>query len=163
MPQPTASARPFPVKPMLTAWLVAGTLDMLGAIIVYTVILQKTTADKIVRGIASGVFKKQATTGGTEMLFYGVLFHYFIAFCFTLFYFLIFPYIPFFRKQKIIGGLLYGAFVWAVMNLIVLNIVFPGRPTPTLSSALIGAAILMVMIGLPLVYFANKYYNRTND
>ena len=131
---------------------------MLGAILVYAVILQKTTAEKIVRGIASGVFRKQAMTGGTEMLFYGVLFHYFIALCFTIFYFIIFPYIPFFRKQKIIGGLLYGAFVWIIMNLIVLNIVFPGRPTPAVSSALIGASILMVMIGLPLSYFANKYY-----
>lgn len=156
MPQPTAS-RKFPAKIILPAWLIAGTLDMLGALLVYTVIMQKTTADKLVRGIASGVFKKQAMTGGNEMLLYGVLFHYFIALCFTLFYFLIFPYVPFFRKQKILGGLLYGAFIWIIMNVVVLNIVFPGRPAPTFSSALIGASILMVMIGLPLSYFANKY------
>ncbi|HUS00663.1 MAG TPA: hypothetical protein VMY77_02995, partial [Chitinophagaceae bacterium] len=79
MPKLTTSSRRFPAKIILIAWLVAGTLDMLGAILVYSVILQKTTAEKIVRGIASGVFKKQATTGGTEMLCYGVLFHYFIA------------------------------------------------------------------------------------
>ena len=157
MTQPTAS-RKFPAKIILLAWLVAGTLDMLGALLVYAVIMQKTTAEKIVRGIASGIFKKEATTGGSGMLLYGVLFHYFIAFCFTVFYFLIFPYIPFFRKQKILGGLLYGAFIWIIMNLVVLNIVFPSRPTPTFSSALIGASILMVMIGLPLSYFANKYY-----
>jgi hypothetical protein len=162
MPELTTSPKRLPAKTIVLAWLVAGTLDLLGAIFVYAVLLQKTTADKIVRGIASGVFKKQAITGGTEMLFYGVLFHYLIALCFTVLYFIIFPHIPFFRKQKILGGLAYGAFVWAVMNLIVLNLVFPGRPTPTLTSSLIGAAVLMVMIGLPLSYFANKYYNAKN-
>ena len=158
MPQPTASPRRFPAKIILLAWLVAGTLDMLGAILVYTVILKKTSADKIVRGIASGVFKKQAMTGGTEMLFFGILFHYLIAFAFTVFYFIIFPSIPFFRKQKILSGLLYGAFVWAIMNVIILPVVFPNRAAITLTPALIGASILMVMIGLPLSFFGNKYY-----
>jgi hypothetical protein len=161
MPRPIASPRYFPAKIILIAWLVAGTLDMLGAILVYTVILKKTSAEKIVRGIASGVFKKQAMTGGTDMLFYGVLFHYLIALVFTVFYFIIFSYVLFFRTQKIIGGLLYGAFIWIIMNLIVLPVVFPARPWPTLTSALIGAVILMVMIGLPLSYFANKYYRTT--
>ena len=158
MSDPTASPRAFTAKTILIAWLIAGTLDMLGALLVYAVVLKKTTAEKIVRGIASGIFKDQAMTGGNEMMLYGVILHYIIALIFTLLYFLIFPYIPFFRKQKIIGGLLYGAFIWMVMNLIVLSIVFPQRPSPTLYSALIGAAILMIMIGLPLSYFANKYY-----
>ena len=159
----TASSRRSPVKTILLAWLVAGTLDMLGAILVYAVILKKTTADKIVRGIASGIFKKQAMTGGKEMLVYGVLFHYIIAFAFTIFFFIIFPYIPFLRKQKIIGGLLYGVFIWTIMNVIVLSIVFPQRPPIALQPALIGASILMIMIGLPLSYFANKYYRTKNS
>lgn len=154
----TASSPRSPIKTILLAWLVAGTLDMLGALLVYTVILKKVTAEKLVRGIAGGVFKNEAMTGGNEMLFYGVAFHYFIALAFTIFYFLIYPYIPFFRKEKIIGGLLYGVFIWVVMNLIVLPIVFPNRTSPTFTAALIGASILMVMIGLPLSYFANKYY-----
>lgn len=156
MPKQTVDLPRF--NKILIAWLVVGTLDMLGALLVYSVILKKTTADKIVRGIASGIFKKDAMTGGNEMLVYGVLFHYFIAFCFTLFFFLIYPYIPFFRKQKIAGGILYGTFIWIIMNLIILQIVFPARPLPTFESAAIGAAILIVMIGLPLAFFANKYY-----
>ena len=135
---------------------------MLGAILVYTVIMKKLSADKLVRGIASGVFKKEAFSGGNEMIFYGVGFHYLIAFAFTIFYFIIFPYISFFRRQKILGGLLYGLFVWAVMNLIVLRIVFPTRAPITLEGAVIGASILMVMIGLTLSYFANKYYKNKN-
>ena len=158
----TASSPRSPIKTILLAWLVAGTLDMLGALLVYTVILKKVTVEKLVRGIARGIFKNEAMTGGTEMIFYGVAFHYFIAFAFTLFFFLIFPYISFFRKQKIIGGLLYGLFVWAIMNLIVLRIVFPNPAPITFKGAWIGASILMVMIGLPLSYFANKYYANKN-
>ena len=153
----TASSRP-PIRIILLAWFVAGTLDMLGAILVYTVVMKKLSAEKLVRGIASGVFKNEAFTGGQEMIFYGVAFHYLIALAFTIFYFIIFPYIPFFRTQKILGGLLYGLFVWAVMNLIVLRIIFPTRTPVTLEGALIGASIIMVMIGLTLSYFANKYY-----
>ena len=157
----TASSRP-PIKTILLAWIVAGTLDILGAILVYTVIMKKISAEKLVRGIASGLFKNEAFTGGHEMIFSGVAFHYLIALAFTIFYFIIFPYISFFRTQKILGGLLYGLFVWAVMNLIVLRIVFPTRAPITLEGAVIGASILMVMIGLTLSYFANKYYRNKN-
>ncbi len=78
-------------KTILLAGFVAGTLDLLGAIIVYAILLKKITAEKLVRGIASGVFKKQAFSGGTDMVLYGIAFHYLIAFVFTIFYFLIFP------------------------------------------------------------------------
>ena len=151
------------IKTILLAWFVAGTLDMLGAILVYTVILKKVTAEKLVRGIARGIFKNDAIPGGPEMIFYGVAFHYFIAFAFTIFFFFIFPYIPFLRKLKIIGGLLYGLFVWAVMNLIVLRMVFPNPAPTTFKGAWIGASILMVMIGLPLSFFANKYYTNKKN
>ncbi|MBA3674247.1 MAG: DUF1440 domain-containing protein [Chitinophagaceae bacterium] len=147
-----------PGKTILLAGFVAGTLDLLGAILVYAVILKKIAAEKLVRGIASGIFKTRAFSGGPEMVICGIAIHYVIAFAFTVFYFLIFPYIPFFRKQKIIGGLLYGIFIWVIMNMIVLPLVFPNRPPVTLTSFLQGAPILMIMIGLPLSYFTNKYY-----
>lgn len=44
-------------KTILLAGFVAGTLDLLGAIIIYAIILKKIAAEKLVRGIASGVFK----------------------------------------------------------------------------------------------------------
>ena len=69
----TAKSRP-PIKIILLAWFVAGTLDMLGAILVYTVIMKKLSAEKLVRGIASGVFKKEAFSGGTEMIFMELFF-----------------------------------------------------------------------------------------
>lgn len=149
-------------KTILLAGFVAGTLDLLGAIFVYSVILNKISAVKILRGIAGTALKIPPTSGGNEMIFYGIAVHYIIAFTFTIIFFIIYPYVPFFRRQKILGGLLYGFFIWMIMNLIVLKLM-AAHPLPlTLKSVLIGASILMIMIGLPLSFFANKYYKTKN-
>lgn len=140
--------------------LIAGTLDILAAIIVYAVILQKTTALKILQSIASGVFKKEAYTGGSQMALYGFLFHYFIALTFAYFYFTIYPYLPFLKKNTIISGFLYGIFVWIVMNLIVLPVVFPILPEKHFDfPLLLSIVILMLCIGLPIAYINRKYYS----
>ncbi|HMI07162.1 MAG TPA: hypothetical protein VK528_06430, partial [Flavobacterium sp.] len=54
----------------------------------------------------------------------------------------------------------YGVFVWIVMNLGVLSVVFPNRPPMTWDGVLIGAVILMLMIGLPISIFTNRYYSQ---
>lgn len=151
-----------PIKTILLSGFIAGSLDILSAFLVYVIVLNKTTAANILKGIASGIFHAKAFTGGTMMAFCGLLFHFIIAFCFAIFYFLIYRHIPFLQKQKIINGLLYGIFVWCVMNLLILPIVFSRPVTFKLDPFLIGASILMVMIGLPISIITNKYYSLKN-
>lgn len=140
--------------------LIAGTLDILAAIFVYAVILEKTTAGKILQSIASGIFKKDAYTGGSQMIWYGLGLHYLIAFIFAWFYFAIYNYIPFLKKSTIISGFLYGIFVWIIMNLIVLPIVFPVLPEKHLDfPLLLSITILMLCIGLPIASVTKKYYS----
>jgi len=142
------------------AGLIAGTLDILAAIFVYAVILQQTTAIKILQSIASGIFKKEAYTGGPQMAWYGLGLHYLIAFIFTWFYFTIYSYVPFLKKSTIISGLLYGIFVWIIMNLIVLPIAFPVLPEKHFDfPLLLSITILMLCIGLPIASFTKKYYS----
>jgi len=144
---------------ILTSGLIAGTLDILAAILIYAVILQKTTAVKILQSIASGVFKKEAYTGGSQMALYGLLLHYFIALAFALLYFLVYPYLPFLKKNTIISGFLYGIFVWLVMSFIVLPIAFPLLPEKHFDFPLIlSMLILMFCIGLPIALLTRKYY-----
>lgn len=139
--------------------LVAGTLDIIAALLVYTVILQKTTAVKLLQSIASGVFKTEAYTGGPQMALYGFLLHYFIALSFAYFYFLIYPEFPFLKKSAILSGILYGIFVWIVMNLIVLPVTFPILPEKHLDfPLLLSILILIFCIGLPIAFIARKYY-----
>jgi uncharacterized membrane protein YagU involved in acid resistance len=147
-------------KTILLAGFVAGTFDIIAAIFVYALILNKTTAIKILQSIASGIFKKEAYSGGSLMALYGLGLHYLIALIFACFYFAIYPYFPFLKKSTIISGLLYGIFVWIVMNLIVLPIVFPVLPEKHFDfPLLLSITILMLCIGLPIASFAKKYYS----
>ena len=140
--------------------LIAGTLDILAAVIIYAVVLEKTTAIKILQSIASGVFKKEAYTGGPIMAWYGLGLHYLIAFIFAWFYFIIYPYLPFLKKNVILSGILYGIFVWIIMNLIVLPIVFPLLPEKHFDfPLLLSILILIVSIGLPIASITRKYYS----
>ena len=109
--------------------------------------------------IASGVFGKEAFSGGTATVIAGLIFHYIIAISFTALYFIVFPYIPFLGKQKLVGGLLYGAFVWSVMNLVTVPLSNTYKSPLTWSGASLNMAILIVCIGLPISLLATKYYS----
>jgi hypothetical protein len=76
-----------------------------------------------------------------------------------LFYYL-YPRMKVLTANKFIVGLLYGIFVWCVMNLIVVPLSqIPARPFQ-LQGAVINAVVLMFMIGLPISLMANKYYGK---
>lgn len=145
---------------ILRAGLIAGTLDILAAITVYAIILDKATAAQILQGIASGIFGRSAYSGGAAMAFTGLALHYLIAMSFTVAYFLLSPYLSFLHRQPILGGLLYGAIVWTVMNVVVLPLSAYNRPPLRLGPSLLGMAILMLAIGIPIAIMAARYYSR---
>lgn len=139
---------------ILRAGLLAGTLDILAAIL----ILAKGNAVGTLKFIASGVFGKAAISGGADMVASGAVFHFFIATSFAGAYFLAYPRLPFLQKNKWVSGILYGVFVWAVMNLLVVPLSnAPQRPFAW-DSALENMAILVMCIGLPIAWLADKFY-----
>nr|WP_294784950.1 DUF1440 domain-containing protein [uncultured Flavobacterium sp.] len=147
------------IKTIVSSGLVAGTLDITAAILIYSVILHKTTAEKILRSIASGIFKNEAYTNGIEMTILGLGLHFLIALLFAWFYFKIFPYLPFFKINTFLSGISYGFFIWAVMNLIVLPIVFPVLPEKNLDTALLLSILIVICcVGLPIAFITKKYY-----
>ena len=150
----------IPFSAILRTGLIAGTLDILAAITVYAIILDKATAVQILQGIASGIFGREAYAGGGAMAFTGLAFHYLIAMIFTMGYFLVYPYLPFLHKQAILSGLLYGAIVWMIMNLAVLPLSRYKQPPLRLGPSLLGMLILILMIGIPVAIMASRYYAR---
>src|SRR5689334_7681169 len=154
----TVQSTPSALKTILTAWLTAGCLDLLAAITVYSLIMQRVTTMRLLQGIARGALGNSAYEGGIATALAGVGFHFTIAFCFTVFYFFIFPYIPFLKTQRIISGFLYGIFAWCVMNLAVLPLL-KIAPVPTKWDSITrGAVILMFCIGLPISLIVSRYY-----
>ena len=150
---------PFFRRVLLTA-LVAGTLDILTA---YTkgFIQSGHISKRMFQFIAGGALGlKDSMAGGIGVILLGVFFHYFIAFSFTLFFFLIYPKVSILSVNKYVSGLVYGIFVWLVMNEIVWPLSRLPRYPFNLQNAIIEALILMVMIGLPISLSAYSYYRK---
>jgi len=140
------------------AGLLAGTLDILCAFAQFYIRTGKNPP-AVLKFIASGVFGKAALAGGTEMALLGLLFHFIIAFTWTIIFFYFYPQISHVSKSKIIAGLLYGVFIYMVMT----RIVLPLSNTPTIPfnawQAVIGIVILMFAVGLPISFQISKHYS----
>lgn len=142
----------------LITGLIAGILDLTAAVIVY-----KSNYKKVLRFIARGFFTKdEAVRADQAMVWWGLLFHFFIAVVFAFFYFALYPKVKWMRKNVLLSAIVYGLFVWAVMNMIVLPL--SQFSTPVIpadkSEALKSAVILMVCIGLPVATAAWLYYKK---
>ena len=151
-----------PSKIILLAGFVAGTLDITVAILVYCYIMKALSPLRLLRGISAGIFGNSALNNEIPMAFIGLGIHYAIAFCFTIVYYFAFSYIPFLRKQRIISGILYGVFVWSVMNLIVLPLSNAHHNPFNIKSALIAVVILILCVGLPISIIISRYCGSAN-
>ena len=145
---------------ILQAGLIAGTLDILSAFIYYFIKSGKTNFLIIFKFIASAIFGKAAGEGGTGMILAGFILHYAIAFAFTIFFFWLYPKVNVMSKNRIVTAIVYGLFVWALMNLVVvpLSRIAP-RPFDYVN-AMINMGILIICIGLPISFMAHAYYKK---
>jgi uncharacterized membrane protein YagU involved in acid resistance len=147
---------------IIKAAIVVGTLDILAAFLQYFI----TTGDKnvftVLKYIASAVFGNQAYSGGIPMIITGLFFHYLIALLFTLFFFWLFAKTDLFAKNKLLTGIVFGIFTWAVMNLVVVPLSrIPDRPF-TVANALVSMGILIFCMGIPLAFMADAFYRKAN-
>jgi hypothetical protein len=145
-------------KPLLITGLIAGTLDGLAAAISYYIQTGKDPLN-VYRFVASGVLGTDAFSGGASIAVVGILFHYIIAFSWTILFFTVASRLNFLLKNWIVSGILYGIFVWIAMNFVVVPLsLVPMKSGPQeWSDILKGAVILVLCIGLPISYFARKY------
>jgi hypothetical protein len=138
-------------KKSIKAGLIAGSLDITAACIQYYIKTGKGPAG-VLKFVASGLFGKAAFTDGMIMPLAGLCFHFVVAFCFTFFFFWLTNKFPALLKTKVLTGICYGIFIWAVMN----KIVLPLSNTPPvpfkIMNAIIAASILIVCIGIPLAF-----------
>ncbi len=160
--QPGQQKPKSPIKIIALTCLLAGTLDILSAIIDSSIRF-KITPIELFQFIASGVFGPKAFSGGIPMAIAGLLFHYFIASCWTVFFFLIMPKFKISSKYKIPVGLLYGIFVWLVMNLVVVPLSNVHKVKFSWSHTILGMLYLMFMIGLLVSVMFYKYYFNQNS
>lgn len=158
MEQVMAHRKPGKSRAIIRAWIIAGTLDITAATVYYPWVY-KFKAILLFQNIASGVFGESAFRGGLAMAALGLVFHYSIALAWTVIFFLVYPKIKLLSKSRIVSGLAYGIFVWAVMNLIVLPLSRVQQALFSLDHAMVAALFLVLCIGMPNAFLASRYYH----
>jgi hypothetical protein len=147
-------------KTILWSALVAGTLDALAGVVVYFLFFGYNPL-QVLQWIASGIFGPSAITGGLLTVVVGLVLHYFIAFVAAGIYFFSFPKIKSLVNNPVVPGLLFGAAIWAVMNLIVIPLSnIPPAPF-NVPLAIIAITWHIVLVGLPISLITNSYYKST--
>lgn len=140
---------------IIKAGLLVGTLDITAACIQFYLKTGKGP-EPVLRYIASGAFGTDAFSGGSITLFWGLFFHYLIAMSFTFLFFWLVKIFPAMLNMKWITAVVYGIFMWAITQLVVVPLSkIPARPL-TVSGALTAIVILIVCISIPLVWIAGK-------
>ena len=154
------ASNPSLFRSILRAGLIAGTLDISAAIIQYLIVTGNNPV-RILRYIAGAIFPPELVSNNPLMPVVGLLMHYSIAMTYTIFYFMIFPVIRPVAKHWILSGAVYGLMVWVVMNLVMVPMTRIGHRPFHLVNSLVGAGILVVCIGIPIAYYANRHNQNT--
>lgn len=148
----TKRSRQNTFKTILWLGLVSGTLDAIAAILLSL----KVGPVVIFKFIASGFFGKPAFAGGVEMVIAGILFHYLIAYAFTWFFYVLYPFTYKLFKNKYAVAIIYGGFAWIIMNMVVMPFTKIGAHHIKPATIVTGVLALIICVALPVVLVADK-------
>lgn len=145
-------------KAVILTWLFAGTMDITAAYISQWIRTGKF-ADKMLYYIAGGVLGLDTSMqGGNWVALLGLACHYTIAFCATLFFFLVFPKVKLLWFDKWVVGVLYAIFVNLVVSLVI-NYLTPLPSSPfVLANVVVAWFILGLALGIPIAFNAYRFY-----
>lgn len=152
----TQGSQPSLVSAIVRTGLIAGALDATAATTQY--LLNGGTSPLLIWNyVASGAFGPDARTGGAPYAAAGLLMHFCIAMAWTTLFYLVAVRVKALRTNPILVGIGYGAFVWVLMNRVIVPLSRIGPPKSfNPKNAIIGAIILMVCIGMPNAFRARR-------
>lgn len=160
---PTPATPPAPGSTacaILVTGLVAGLCDGTAAVVNYTA-HGGTEPVKIAYYIASAIFGRDvAYAGGWPMAACGILMHFAIAMSWTALFYAVYPRIRTVAHNAFVTGVVYGAFVWVMMNLVLVPLTRTPKGPFNPGRAAIEMGILMVCIGQPVSFMAHRHYLR---
>ncbi len=147
------------VRSLVFTGFLVGTLDGLAAVVNFFIAGGKDPA-RVFLFIASGAFGREAVAANANLAWWGLFFHYFIAFCWTTLFFLVYPKLKFLSRHKYLAGVAYGIVVWMVMTMVVIPLSKIPQLPFTLNRVIVGVSILMVFVGPPISFFAHRAYSK---
>ncbi len=142
---------------IVQAWFIAGTLDITAATI-HFLLRGGGNPQRLLQFIASAIMGKNAFSGGISTALLGLVLHYGIALVWTTLFFLLAAKIPMLVQNVAVSGVVYAIVVWCMMNFVVLPLSNIAKQPFNPLQSFIGVCILMLCIGLPIAYFARKYF-----
>jgi uncharacterized membrane protein YagU involved in acid resistance len=114
---------------------------------------------RIFQSVASGLLGPKAFQGGAQTAALGLFLHFLIAFIWALIYYVASRQIGFLTVKPVIAGLLYGEFVWVMMNCVVVPLSaihrWPPRTDP--ASIITGPILHTVLVGLPIALAVSRW------
>jgi hypothetical protein len=152
--RPEARARA--VKAILLAGLIAGTLDITDAFVLWGI--RGVSPVRILQSIASGLLGKDALQGGMATAALGAFLHYFMTTMMAAAYYIAAQRLPLLVRNAIPCGLAYGVVLYFFMNFVVLPLsAFPGNPHALSPGPLInGLLIHSLGVGLPIALVTRR-------
>ena len=156
-----------PIRPsiarVLVAALVVAAADLIDAIVVWVVLYQKSTVERILQSIASGLLGRDAAfSGGSATAGLGLVLHFVVALGWTVVFWVLVQRWPRLRAWTastggaVLAGLVYGAVVWLLMDGVVLPL-SRARATPVTATWFwIQLATHPFIVGLPIAVILGR-------
>jgi hypothetical protein len=145
---------------ILKAGLLAGSLDICFAFL-YSYINRGSSPATVLQYISKVALGKTTITSPAMSALAGLLVHFTIAFVWTILFFSLYSRLKLMKLQWAVTGIVYGLFVWAMMNMVILPLwnqsSFVFKP-----ESAVNAVILILAIGIPLSFIAHGYYTKKN-
>jgi Na+/alanine symporter len=142
--------RPKALPAILVGGLLAGSLDLGSAFIIY--------GARVPYAIAGGLLGTNAFHGGAGTYALGVFLHFLIATSAAAVYYAASRKLGFLKEHPVVCGLFYGIAVFLVMSLIVLPLsALHSRGPFQLAQLIQGLLVHMFLIGLPISFSVRQY------
>ena len=158
VPPTPLRANPSLLRAILWGGVLCGTLAITAAFVVYGAMGLRPLP--LLKGIASGLLGPSAFASGWPVALLGLFFEYLIATGAAAVYVFLSRALGFLIRHPFISGPLYGIAVYWFMQLVVLPLSRYARHGFSLRLTLIGIAIHMVCVGLPIALAASRFARR---
>ncbi|MEO8670459.1 MAG: hypothetical protein ABI411_04025 [Tahibacter sp.] len=140
---------------ILIGGFIAGAFDISYAVIFSA--FRGIAPMRILQSVASGLLGSPAYEGGVATATLGLLLHFLMALLIASIYYLASRRLPLLTRYPLPCGAVFGAGVYAVMNLVVLPLsAFPGKPNFTLPVLATGLFVHMFLFGVPIAYATQR-------
>jgi uncharacterized membrane protein YagU involved in acid resistance len=114
---------------------------------------------QVLQSVASGLLGPKSFQGGATTAALGLFLHFLIAFIWATIYYVASRQIVFLTEHPVIAGLIYGEFVWVMMNCVVVPLSAIHRWPPRFDPASIitGPIGHTALVGLPIALAVKRF------